>query len=126
MAKSAQRKNSSKKSNIKKQVILFCSCCAVGLVLLITGFNLNSFFDDRRVLGSKTQIEENASVKLAADKEFWNNFLQENPDYFEGWIELAGLYAQSEEFDLARLALDKAKQINPNSKETGNLEEQLK
>ena len=63
---------------------------------------------------------------MAADKEFWNNFLQENPDYFEGWIELTGLYVESEEFDLARLALDKARQINPNSKEIRNLEERLK
>jgi len=126
MAKTAQKKSSSKKSNIKKQVILFCSCCAVGLILLITGFNLNSFFNGERVLGSKTQIEESASIKLAADKEFWNNFLQENPDYFEGWIELTGLYVESEEFDLARLALDRARQINPNSKEIRNLEERLK
>src|SRR3990172_7084920 len=86
MDKTEKKKSSSKKSNIKKQVILFCSCCAVGLILLITGFNLNSFFNGERVLGSKTQIEESASIKLAADKEFWNNFLQENPDYFERWV----------------------------------------
>lgn len=126
MAKAAQKKSSSKKSNIKKQFILLCSCCAVGLVLLIAGFNLDSFFDGRRILGSKTQMEEDASVKLTADKEFWNKFLQENPNYFEGWIELAGLYIESEEFDLARLALERAKQINPNTRLIRNLEEKLK
>lgn len=124
MNKSAQKKSSQKKG-FKKQILLLCSCCAIGILLLLTAVNLNSYLTTREVLGLKTQNEQN-DLELNEGKNYWENFVSQNPTYFEGWIELTKIYVRLADFEAAKTAFTMAKGIKPNSKDLGPLEEKLK
>jgi L-lactate utilization protein LutB len=98
----------------KKELIYFCSCCAVCLILLITSINLNSFLESKKVLGAKNEIESKEESLMTREL-FWNNFLNSNPSYFDGWIELAKTNFELGNKEAGISALMKAKAINPNS-----------
>lgn len=80
--------------------------------MLITGFNLQSYFAQDRVLGTKTEKEPPAKNQ---EKIFWENFLKDNPRYFEGWLELARIYDEEGNLEAKEKALNYAREINPNS-----------
>jgi hypothetical protein len=65
----------------------FLSCIIAIAVLLLTAANLNQYFTNQKVLGIKTQLEEETK-EIEKDKEFWKIFLADNPSYIPGWIEL--------------------------------------
>lgn len=112
MPKPAGQSKSKSKSKIKKEIIFFCSCCAAIIVLLITGFNLQSYLTQDRVLGTKT---ENEPTPPNQEKIFWENFLKDNPRYFDGWLELARIYDEEGNIEAKEQALNYAQDINPNS-----------
>ncbi len=126
MVKSAQKKNSSRKYNFKKQIILFCSCCATCLILLITSFNINSYLSHKRVLGVATETTDYVFVGLKKNEEFWKKFLQQNPNYFYAWIELATINLDLGDLAEARFAYDKARIIHPNSTEIRIIENRIR
>jgi tetratricopeptide (TPR) repeat protein len=47
----------------------------------------------------------------------WKDFLEKNPTYFPGWIQLANLYINSGMKDQALEAYQQAKKINPNAED---------
>lgn len=50
-------------------------------ILFLSAYNIKSYFVPTKVLGVETQ-------SLSLEKEFWENFIKENPNYIPGWIEL--------------------------------------
>jgi len=120
---SAQTKKSSKKRfGIKREIMFLCACCACMVFLTLSLINLNLFVDNKRVLGvSYEQPVRNTSSEIA----FWQEFLAKNPTYFDGWIELAGLKFEAGDKESGYSALNKARQINPNSEKLKMLEESL-
>ena len=100
----------------KNPAIFLCSCCAVIFLLFIAGFNFEKFLaSQRRVLGIETQNQIYEQELLKEQKIYWENFLAENPTYFDGWIELANIDLKLGNLEEAKLSFEKAKTINPNS-----------
>ena len=52
--------------------------------------------------------------------------MAENPTYLDGWIELANIELKLGNLEEAKLSLDKAKAIGPNSSKVKALEDALK
>lgn len=82
-------------------IILFLS--------LVNFFPRNEKLSAKSVLAAKTQ-------GLTQSKIYWETFLQENPDYLDGWLEVAKIYSEIGYISGAIQALDAAKNIDPNSK----------
>ena len=125
MRKSATSQKGLKRTKLKKQFILICSCCAAIFVLFVTTFNLNSFIYQRRVLGIQTELQSQQS-KLLKEKAYWVGFLAQNPNYFSGWVELTKVYIGLGDMESARAALTRAGEIKPNSELLRDLEQQIK
>lgn len=65
----------------------------VMFILLLTSFNIHLISSSDKVLGIKTQAEDNV-------KNFWDEFLKEHPNYIPGLLETG--------------QIEKVKQIDPN------------
>lgn len=126
MTKNPAEHKKAKKASFKKQLIFLCSCCAVVFLLFVAGFNLENFLAGKRVLGLKTQNQIGEQELLKEQKSYWEDFLAENPTYLDGWIELANIELKLGKLEEAKLSLDKAEAISPNSSKVKALEETLK
>ncbi|MDP3994822.1 MAG: hypothetical protein Q8P91_03245 [bacterium] len=91
-----------------------CICSAVVALLLLSGLNIETFKQKQKVLGLKTENTQEDSI-FPIEEIYWTFFLTQNPNYFEGWIELAKLDIDSGKTDHAIYSYTKAKQLNPNS-----------
>ncbi|MGA2910445.1 MAG: hypothetical protein ABSE04_01410 [Candidatus Microgenomates bacterium] len=65
---------------------------AILFVLLLTSVNIDNYLAPKKVLGIETQVGSN--------EKFWEDFLNKNPNYIPGWIEIG--------------RTDKMKEIDPN------------
>ena len=126
MTKNPAEHKKTKKGFFKKQLLFLCSCCAVVLLLFVASFNLENFLAGKRVLGTETQNQIYEQELLKEQKLYWEEFLAENPTYLDGWIELANIELKLGKTEEAKLSLDKAKAIGPNSSKVKVLEEALK
>ncbi len=79
-------------------------------VLTLITFNIQNISFGKKVLGASTKIVQN----LHSEKVFWEEFLEENPSYLEGWIELAIIQEELGNQNASLQALLKAEEINPN------------
>lgn len=123
--KSPKKPKFLKKSIIKKVNILFIFFIGGGFIFVFSIINLLNYLarDEESVLG--VRIESETKTSLEQGKIFWENFLVENPSYLQGWLELAKIEVQLENFEAARSAFSKAKTINPNSELIKNAESVL-
>ncbi|MCL4382829.1 hypothetical protein M1545_03500 [Patescibacteria group bacterium] len=82
------------------------------LILMLSVLNLETFsrsLKDSNVLG----------VNIEADqREFWYSFLESNPSYLPGWLELVRLEDENGNEEGKIYAMDKAFQIDPNWEKT--------
>lgn len=62
-------------------------------LLLLSALNIENYLAPKEVLGIEIETGDR-------DREFWEIFLKQNPDYIPGWVELG--------------RWDKVKQIDPN------------
>ena len=74
--------------------LLFCT--AIITLLLLSALNIESYLAPKDILGVRTTISEADSIEV----DFWKTFLEANPDYIPGWIEIG--------------RWDKVRQIDPN------------
>jgi len=74
------------------EVTQFFIFVAVITLLLLSALNIENYLAPKEVLGIEAQEPNN--------DEFWTKFLEENPDYIPGWVELG--------------RWDKVKQVDPN------------
>jgi cytochrome c-type biogenesis protein CcmH/NrfG len=121
MTKNPAEPKKTKKGSFKKQLVFLCSCCAIVLLLFIAGSNLENFLASKRVLGIETQNQIYEQELLKEQKIYWKEFLAENPTYLDGWIELVRINISLGDSDAARIARQKAKEINPNSEKLNDL-----
>jgi hypothetical protein len=77
---------------VNKVTIELLIFVATLLVLLLTVTNIESYQAPKKVLGVET--------KAISDDKFWQDFLNKNPSYIPGWMELG--------------RIDKVKEIDPN------------
>ena len=66
---------------------------------------------------AQNPVESNTSKKESPQKEiaFWKEFLNENPEYFPGWVELAKIQLEQNNTAGYNYAIHKGKEINPNT-----------
>lgn len=67
-------------NKVKKTYIEFFIYLAALLILLITSININNFMAAKKILGINSSIRANK-------KDFWEDFLNKNPNYIPGLIE---------------------------------------
>ncbi len=80
-------------------------------VLTLITFNVQNISVGKKVLGAATSKVRQSEK----EKEFWVEFLDKNPTYLEGWVELAILEYEKGDLVKADEYYLKAKDINPNS-----------
>jgi hypothetical protein len=112
----------SKKNHLKNGFLHLCSCCAICLILVVTSSNINLFIRNKKILGAKTDITQTKESNLATKKVYWESFLNSNPTYQDGWINLAKTDFELGNKEAGISALMKAKAINPNSEKIKELE----
>lgn len=77
-------------------------------------------------MGVATETTDYVFVGLKKNEEFWKKFLQQNPNYFYAWIELATINLDLGDLAEARFAYDKARIIHPNSTEIRIIENRIR
>lgn len=87
-------KKSARSTSAKNFLLL---CLIVLLVLVFASINIKTYLSPRKVLGIEAN---NEAVETGSTLKFWQDFLDKNPDYIPGWIEIG--------------RMDKAKEIDPN------------
>lgn len=112
---SKQIPNKSLLRSVSKNHFLLGMVSTSVILITFSVFNLFYYFfpEESNVLGVK--IEVDTKTNLINQKSFWISFLQENPRYIHGWIKLASIEVQLENPSGARIALDNALAVNPNS-----------
>ncbi|HJX59348.1 hypothetical protein A2V61_03950 [Candidatus Woesebacteria bacterium RBG_19FT_COMBO_47_8] len=95
----------------KKQIVFLCSCCATLVLLTLSVFNLE-LSKNNKVLGITV---ETTNKDVAGEISFWQDFVNRNPSYFDGWVELTTLRLESGDKAGSLFAYQKAVEINPNS-----------
>jgi hypothetical protein len=83
----------------KEAINFFYLCLFTIAVLFFSAFYLKISSNRKIVLGTKVD----ASGEIA----FWQEFVSENPQYYEGWMELYNLTRENG-------YLNKAREIDPN------------
>jgi|SRR3989344_3544069 len=113
----AKKKTPKKAQKHNRTKILFVSFML--LLASLSFYNLSSLVNvkPRVVYGQDNTLEQRIY--------FWETFLLSHPDYFEGWIELSELKIMEGKMKEAIYALDKAKNIDPNSEKISILEAKL-
>ncbi len=87
-------KLSKKLNRISRELFIFV---AIFFILVLTFVNLEGYMGTKKVLGVSV-IEVETSQQN--NEKFWNDFLQKNPKYIPGWVELG--------------RMDKVEEIDPN------------
>ena len=90
-------------------------------LLTISYLNLKVYFEGKEEIKVLSAESEKPS-----EEEFWVNYLELNPNYFPGLIELARIQIANSQNDKAIKTLLKAKNIDPNSDVIEKLEEEIK
>lgn len=72
---------------------------------------------DQRILGVRTQTKERREEIFR-----WEEILAEKPGYRDGWLQLAGLWADLGEREMTKDALAHAKALDPNNESILSLE----
>ena len=122
MSKNSGPKRTKKKTPLKRNLVFFCSCCAAAILLFLSGFNLKSL-SSTRVLGLKDEAQD---VNPSEEVSFWEDFLAKSPTYFDGWVELSYVMNSLGNIEAARVAFNKAVEINPNSEKLEELKNLLR
>lgn len=103
----------SKNKLTNKHSIYFLICTAIVAILFLSALNINEYLLRKGVLGIKT-VQKTDNKELLDQKEYWEKFLEKNPTYYEGWIELANIEFSLGNAEISSNYILKAKEINPN------------
>lgn len=90
----------------------FITRLAVLIVLLLTISNINSIFGERKVLGVSVD-----TTTIQEQKAYYQNIIDENPTYVDGYLELSKISAFLGDRASQREYLEKAYLISPNNEE---------
>lgn len=90
----------------KEAANFFYLCIFTITILFLSAFAFKLHQINLRVLGIKTENTLN-EIKTSNQINFWKEFVSQNPQYYEGWMELYNLTGKNN-------YLSKAKGIDPN------------
>lgn len=107
---------------LKSNLLLLVECFSIIFLLLLASQNISHFLNTKNVLGAKTETVDTHELQT----NFWKNILKNNPDYFDGWVELSKIQLSEEDLSKAQESFEKAKFLNPNSEQIFFLEESFK
>lgn len=102
----ARIKTSKNKVNIKNEINFFYFCLFTVTILFLSAFAFKLHQINLKVLGLRTENVVN-EVETTKQINFWEEFVSQNPQYYEGWIELYNLTGENS-------YLNKAREIDPN------------
>lgn len=132
-------KRKGKKINIEKSALKVFYTVTILTILILSVYLIqifqNNFYNNLNGSSSKIPIINNATKEqfnnvLGAESEissgvndeaFWKEYLSKYPNYFPGWLELARLESEKNNFYEFTSALKKAENLNPNSNEVKEL-----
>lgn len=100
-----------KKPALKKQdeVVNFIVLSSAAIITVLSLLIISSYFSDSKepseVLGTQTTLE--------VERQKLESFLDENPTYYPGWVELARIEAETGNIEVSNQAKQKAWDISP-------------
>jgi len=97
---------------VSRSVPLLTTILFIILTLSASLINLNVSLKKNRSSAIPT-TQNNPNEILLQKKVFWENFLQKNPTYQDGWLQLAKINHKLGNKDKANRALKTAQTINP-------------
>lgn len=100
-------------------LLLIATYILISLTAIYSSFNFFKTTADPQTLG------ENTKFYLEKEKAYWINYLKENPNYIDGWLELTKIEYEMGNIPQATRSLEKAKNINPNLLKVKNTEMEL-
>ena len=106
-----EEEGSVKNKHLKTVYIL----CATIILVALSLFNLSLYFTkgkperNKKVLGTE--------IVVYREIYYWKGLLEANPQYLEGWLELAKIEYSIGNYEEAKNAVSKASEIDPNSEE---------
>lgn len=101
----AQKKTAKVKNN---KIEFLVGILGLVVILLLAAINIGELSNEPQVI-IKTEKEDNE--RLA----FWRDFVQKNPSYYDGYLELARQEALEGNEDETRKVLGRADEIFPNA-----------
>lgn len=90
----------------KEAISFFYLCIFTITILFLSAFAFKLHQINLKVLGLRTENVVN-EVETTKQINFWKGFVSQNPQYYEGWMELYNLTGETN-------YLNKAKEIDPN------------
>ncbi len=120
MPKTKRKATSKEKSfSFNRKQIFLVVAVAILLSLSFAGlFAKKPFIQKENVLGTEND-------HFLQSKIYWEGFLQENPLYIDGWLELAIIYHEVGYVGGSQKALDAANNIDPNSQKVASTKKLL-
>ncbi len=119
VAAKSSKKTPKKKVDLRSEIVYLCSCCAVITLLVLAGFNIDSYIQKDKVLGATTISGEETYKSLIEEKNYWQDFLNSNPEYLDGWVAMIEINLNLNDKLSAKEAYIKAREIDPNSLKIG-------
>ncbi len=97
--------------------------CGILILTALSIFNLSLYY-----LGGRSQKKERVlGLTSPVDQEvsYWQGLLDFNPEYLEGWLELAKIEVSKGNYSEAKEFILKAENIDPNSGKVKKVRESL-
>jgi hypothetical protein len=114
-----------KKINYNRVVTKTFLVVLIITLLLLSFYLIQIFLNQEHFAASTTKAPVlGTSVEIlgdGGDLSFWQDYVKLHPKYFPGWLKLAQLESERDNFDNFLDALKKAEILNPNSKEVREL-----
>lgn len=121
MPKPAKKnKNQKSKFNYKNSFLHYLYCLAIIILLLVAGLNIDKFFSNQKVLGEKTDI-----TPLLDEKAYWQDLVDKNPTYIDGYLQLAKVDIEAGNRNEALEFIKTALQLDPNSTKIPQVQKEL-
>lgn len=100
------------KSKLTNLILSFCLGFLVGMCIFLIANRLLVCYQKNRAL--KQELI------------FWKKVVSQHPEYPDGWAKLATIWYNLHHRELARLAIEKARRLDPVREELKNLEAKIK
>jgi len=112
-----------KRIKVKDEIFLVVTIAFVVILLSLSALNIRIFLNKPNVdnKNEETKVlgyEDNNTRRI----NYWINFLNANPSYLPGWVEIAKLAKQLNQTEIYENALVNIKEIDPNSEQLKVLE----
>lgn len=118
--KKLKEKKQEEKFDYKKSFIHYAYCLAIIFLLTLTSININKFLNTKKVLGASVNV-----TPLQNEKSYWQNLVDENPTYVDGYLQLAKVDVELGNVNEATTFINKALSLDPNSSKIPEVQHEL-